>query len=141
MTLRDVILAMERLAASSPAVNTVVGNDVFEINALPSVKYGVFAWTQGEHLADVSAGLIRYSFTLFYVDLLQNDGANRLQIQTAGIQMLGNLLLQLDAEDIVTDGEVTFRSFNQRFTDECAGVYTNVTLLVPMDTTCAENYD
>jgi hypothetical protein len=141
MTLRDVILAMERLAASSPAVNTVVGNDVFEINALPSVKYGVFAWTQGEHRADVSAGLIRYSFTLFYVDLLQNDGANRLQIQTAGIQMLGNLLLQLDAEDIVTDGEVTFRSFNQRFTDECAGVYTNVTLLVPMDTTCAENYD
>ena len=140
MTLRDVVNVLEAVALREPAVRTVVPNDVFALNTMQDARYGVFAWTQGQHRVDIRNGLQRFALTLFYVDRLTDDGANRLMIQSAGVQVLENILRAADASGVETDGEVAFTTFNQRFLDDCAGVYASVTLLVPADTTCEIDY-
>lgn len=141
MTLRDVVIAMEAAALAQPSVQMVVPNDIFALNTAKDARYGVFGWTQGEHRADVPGGLMRYAFTLFYVDRLMDGQYNRLEIQSTGVQTLANILRALDAQDIPTEGEATFQSFNQRFVDECAGVFCRVTFLVAADTTCVQEYE
>lgn len=140
MTLREVVTILEGAAGREPAVRTIVPNDVFTLNTMQDARYGVFAWTQGQHRLDISEGLQRFAFTVFYVDRLTDDGANRLMVQSTGVQVLGNILRAADAAGVETDGEVTFTTFNQRFLDDCAGVYAQVTLLVPADTTCENEY-
>ena len=34
----------------------------------------------------------------------------------------------------------TFQAFNQRFLDECAGVFTNVTIDIPISSVCPESF-
>ena len=140
MTLRDVVNILEAAALREPAVRTVVPNDVFALNTMQDARYGVFAWTQGQHRLDIAEGMQRFAFVLFYVDRLTDDAANRLMVQSTGVQVLGNILRAADAEGVEVEGEVAFTTFNQRFIDDCAGVYASVTLLVPADTNCKIEY-
>lgn len=137
MNLLEVIRSVERVAASQPTIHSIVRNDVFRLNSLPDAKYGVFAWLQGEHRTDELADLFYYSFTFFYVDRLTFDKGNEVEIQSVGIETLENILTTLEAADLMA-GEHTFRTFNQRFSDECAGVYCQLTLEVPKATLCEE---
>lgn len=137
MTLIEVINRMEQIALAQPAVKSVVPNDVFRLNTIEDAKYGVFAWTQGNHTISLEGETISYSFTLFYVDRLLNDRSNETEIQSVGIEVLHNILLKLSLEMGVSDE--SFTTFNQRFTDECAGVFCNVSLEVGADF-CEEDY-
>lgn len=140
MTLLQTIRAIERAAAQQPNVGMVVRNDVFRLNATPVAKYGAFAWLQGEHISIESSGLISYAFTFFYVDRLTADASNEVAIQSVGIETLENILRQLADVGIYAD-QAAFRTFNQRFADECAGVYCTVQLEVPKDVLCAAAFD
>ena len=139
-TLIQAIRALEGIAAAQPAVNTVIGNDVFEINATPDVRYGVFAWTQGQHREDLDAGFLVIALTLFYVDRLTADAANRLEVQSVGVQVIGNILRVAEEAGIFPVGEVRYNTFNQKFVDECAGVFASVDLQVPLDWLCPDDY-
>lgn len=139
MTLAQLIKLFEGIAKKQPSVNMIVQQDVFRINSAPSLKYGVFAWTQGQHSGSVN-GMSTYSFSLFYVDRLQEDLSNQIEIQSVGCETIGNILRSLDEHDVEV-GNYTMQTFNQRFTDECAGVFCNVTLSVLPTTECAEQYD
>ena len=140
MNLLQVIRAIERTAAQQPAVGPIVRNDIFRLNASPAVKYGAFAWLQGEHRTNADSSLITYSFTFFYVDRLTTDKQNEIEIQSVGIETLVNILRQL--EDLgVYAGEYSFRTFNERFSDDCAGVFCQVTLESPMDNLCPAGYE
>ena len=141
MTLRDTIAAIERLAAAEPAVAMIVRNDVFRLSTIPDAKYGVFAWTQQQHTIPVSADTHRYTFNLFYVDRLTEDIDNELQIQSTGVQVLGNILRGLPALGVYQAGDAVVRTFNQRFEDSCAGAFATVTLEVGVDTVCHLDYD
>ena len=138
MTLKEVISTIEAVAAQQPSVNCIVRHDVFRINSLPALRYGVFAWLQNQHNGRVASGMMSYSFTFFYVDLLNEDGSNRIEVQSTGCEVMGNLLAILDEIDIAVDS-YTIQPFNQRFTDECAGVFCNVTLSVPTPV-CVEGH-
>lgn len=131
MTLVETIRLVERIASGQPAVNMIVKNDIFRLNAAPDARYGVFAWTQGEHSAGADDALMTFSFTFFYVDRLTADRHNEAEVQSVGITTLTNILRTL-ADDGVVVGDYAFSTFNQRFLDECAGVYTTVTLGVPV---------
>lgn len=139
MTLIEVIKAIEAVASNQPAIGMIVENDVFRLNTLKSAKYGVFAFVQGQHSADVQSDLITFNFNFFYVDRLTDGDANQLEIQSTGVEVLSNII-----NTLYNDGmEITsynFTPFNQRFTDECAGVYTNVEVSVAKGTTCNEVY-
>lgn len=121
-----------------PSINMIVRNDVFRINSSPSLKYGVFAWTQGQHSGSI-AGMTSYAFSFFYVDRLKEDLSNQVEVQSVGCETIGNILRALEEYDIEV-GSYTMQTFNQRFTDECAGVFCNVTLSVPQVSACPETY-
>ena len=139
MTLSQLIRLFEGIAQQQPSINMIVQQDVFRLNSAPSLKYGVFAWTQGQHTGNIN-GMSAYSFSLFYVDRLKEDLSNQIEIQSVGCETLGNILRMLDEHDVEVSS-YTIQTFNQKFTDECAGVFCNVTLSVLPTTGCAETYD
>lgn len=140
MTLVEVVKAMEAAAMSQPAVQTIVENDVFKLNSCPDARYGVFAFVQGQHSGSVDSDLMTYQFSLFYVDRLTHDRSNQIEVQSAGVSVLSNILRVLSEAGIVA-GDYSFQPFNQRFSDECAGVYCTVGLSVLRDSSCGETYD
>lgn len=139
MTLLDVIKTIESVAFQQPSVNMVVRNDVFRLNSKSDARYGVFAWTQGQHSSSPDSDLMTYSFTFFYVDRLQNDLENQIEVQSVGVQTLDNILRRLDEIGLYVDSTYTFQTFNQRFFDECAGVFCNVSLQIPVSSVCADD--
>lgn len=140
MTLLDLIRAIEDAAAMQPSVNMIVENDIFRLNSYADAKYGVFAWTQGRHRGTLGDDFLRYNFTFFYVDRLRNDIANQVEVQSVGIETIQNVLLLLQERGI--DAETyEFTTFNQRFADECAGVFCSVILIVENGGACAEVQD
>lgn len=139
MTLAQLIRLIEGIAQEQPSVNMIVQQNVYRINNAPSLKYGVFAWTQGQHSGSIN-GMQSYSFILFYVDRLKQDQSNQIEIQSVGCETIGNILKKLDEYDVEVNS-YTLQTFTQRFTDECAGVFCNVTLSVLPTMGCAEAYD
>ena len=140
MTLKDTIKAIELAAYGQPAVNMIVRNDIFRLNKCADARYGAFAWLQGQHTANINSSLINFSFTFFYADRLTNDRSNEVDIQSVGIETLNNIIRRLENLGIYTEMVYTFQVFNQRFVDECAGVFCNVTLEVPVDGMCGEEF-
>ena len=136
--LRQLIRATEMVAIQQPSVNMIVQNDVFRINSAPSLKYGIFAWTQGQHSGSIN-GMQTFNLSLFYVDRLTEDQSNQIEIQSVGCETISNILRLLDEMDVAVE-TYTMQPFNQRFTDECAGVFCNVSLSVPAMTLCGDPF-
>lgn len=139
MTLKQLIDAIEAAAIQQPSVNMIVASDIFKLNATPDARYGVFAWTQGQHSGSVDSGMRNYQFNLFYVDRLNSDASNVVEAQSVGMETIDNILRTLDETGVFV-GSYTFQVFTQRFVDECAGVFVNVTLTVPVGSICGEYY-
>jgi len=140
MTLLETIRAIEDAAARQPSVAMIVENDVFRLNSYADARYGVFAWTQGRHRGNVGEDFLRLSFTLFYIDRLRNDIANQVEVQSVGMETLKNILALLRDRGIEPE-TYEFQPFNQRFADECAGVYASVVFIVDAGSGCAEDID
>lgn len=140
MNLLQTIRVLERCAALQPNVRTIVRNDVFRLNACPDVDYGAVAWLQGEHTTEDGSNLLTYNFTLFYVDRLTEDKGNEVEVQSQGIETLENILRSLPDLGLYP-GAYSFRTFNQRFADECAGVFCTVALQAAKDALCPEAYE
>lgn len=141
MTLLETIRTIENVASQQPAVNMIVRNDIFRLNAVPDARYGVFGWLQNSHRASTSENRITYSFTFFYVDRLTENAGNQMEIQSVGIQTLDNIIRTLDDLLLPVEEGYTFQVFNQRFMDECAGVFSNVNIVVPVTEVCPEDFD
>ena len=140
MTLVELIKTMEVIASHQPSIKMVVENDIFRLNTKADARYGVFAFVQGQHSTSIDSNVITYAFTLFYVDRLKNDRSNQIEIQSVGIQTLDNIIRQLDDLGIYSESSYSFQVFNQRFLDECAGVFCNVTISVPATSLCSESF-
>ena len=123
-----------------PSVKMVVPNDIFRLNATPSAEYAVFGWTQGQHTIGADDSYATYAFTFFYVDRLTEDKGNELEIQSVGITVLDNIIRTVVQAGVQVAGDYTFTSFNQRFVDECAGVYCTIALRVPLDSVCEDSF-
>ena len=140
MTLLELIKTMEVVASKQPSIKMVVENDIFRLNAKADARYGVFAFVQGQHSTSIDSNVISYAFTLFYVDRLKNDRSNQIEIQSVGIQTLDNIIRTMDEMGIYAENDYSFQVFNQRFVDECAGVFCNVSLSVPTGSVCADQF-
>jgi hypothetical protein len=88
----------------------------------------------------VGDNLLHFGFTFFYVDRLAADKSNEVEVQSEGMNVLMNVVVELAELGIMGD-EWTARTFTQRFADLCAGAYLNVTLEVTADWTCPVDYD
>lgn len=126
MTLLETIKAIEIVAGKQPSVNSIVRDNVFLLNEHPDVKYGVFAWTQGQHSESMDSDWRTYRFTMFYVDRLTQDKSNSVECQSVGMDTLGNILRELAEQFDIQEWSID--PFTQRFADECAGCYATITL-------------
>lgn len=140
MTLLQAIRAIEGVASRQPSVNMIVENDIFRLNAIQDARYGVFGWTQGQHSGNVDSAFFSYRFTFFYVDRLTNDRSNQIEIQSVGIETLDNVIRQINDLGLVVDTDYTMQTFNQRFVDECAGVFCSLLVSVPVGSSCPESF-
>lgn len=128
MTLYEVVDSFLNIAKNVPNINYVGQGDIYSLNTLPNVEYGVFFITQTNH--QMSENTITYNLTLFYVDRLKADGSNKLQIQSQGISTLGNIinLFSLHNDEVDIEYDIQYTTFLQRFADECSGVFCNVNI-------------
>lgn len=140
MNLFQTIKAIEKTAALQPNVGTVVRNDVFRLSASPVVRYGAFAWLQNEHTTDADSALITYNFTFFWVDRLKADHSNEVEVQSQGIEALENILRSLPDLGLFP-AAYSFRTFTERFADDCAGAFCNVALETAKDTLCPAAFE
>ena len=140
MTLTEVIHAIELSAGGQPGVHSIVRNDIFRLNTYPDAKYAVFGWTQGQHTSEIASSLVTFRFTFFYIDRLTHDLSNQVEIQSVGITVLDNIIRHLESIGVYSASEWTYTTFNQRFHDECAGVFAQVAFQVPVSGVCAESF-
>ena len=140
MTLYETIDWLKKIALKHPNIGSASEGNIYEyMNANPSVKYGVFFITQGTHSQDEMFN--HFEFTLFYVDRLVDDmEENRLQIQSIGKEILSNIITFFCEEFDAECENISFQPFTQRFVDETAGIYSTITIDMPKDVICPEEY-
>ena len=140
MTLYETIDLLKKIALKHPNIGSASEGNIYEyMNANPSVKYGVFFITQGTHSQDEMFN--HFEFTLFYVDRLVDDmEENRLQIQSIGKEILSNILTFFCEEFDAECENISFQPFTQKFLDLTAGIYSTITIDVPKDVICPEEY-
>lgn len=138
MRLQEIIDIIKKIGGAQPNVNSSTEGSIYEVlNTDPSVDYANFHVTQNKHTSNNQ--FITYNFIFFYTDRLMDDKSNKLQIQSIGIDVLNNILRTIqtyyeDVEVLNTD----FQPFTERFSDNCAGVFSNVSLIFPIEYTCEE---
>ncbi len=140
MTLYETIDLLKKIALKHPNIGSASEGNIYEyMNANPSVKYGVFFITQGTHSQDEMFN--HFEFTLFYVDRLVDDmEENRLQIQSIGKEILSNILTFFCEEFDAECENISFQPFTQKFVDMTAGIYSTITIDMPKDIICPEEY-
>ena len=140
MTLAKIIDTLKMIALKHPNINSAYEGNIYDIlNAKPDNKYASVVITQQSHTTDETYD--HYGFVIFYVDRLLNDlDENRVQIQSIGKSMLGNIITAFCNEFEAECDNIIYQPFTQRFADETAGVYCTITIDTVKDAYCAERY-
>ena len=140
MTLATIIETLKMIALKHPNVNSAYEGNIYEIlNANPNNKYASVVITQQSHTTDETYD--HYGFVIFYVDRLVDDMEdNRVQIQSCGKSMLGNIINFFCEEFDAECENISFQPFTQKFVDMTAGIYSTITIDVPKDVICPEEY-
>lgn len=135
----DFIKMLKGVASTQPNVNQIIDNDIYRLNSIKDVEYSVFGWQQRQHQEETDFWI--YSFQLFYIDRLTQDGSNELECQNTGMEVLSNIIgTIIDFGDIELNGIPIYQPFTQRFKDETAGCYVTVSFIVPKTCICPEEY-
>lgn len=139
MTLLEIIKALKDIALLQPEVRSVSDGDVYDaMNGNPSLKYSVFHVTQTSHSSN--EGWDSYGLSLFLIDRLTDDNANRLEIQSRAKETLGNIIAVFCDNFDAEHNAITFTPFTEKFKDNTAGVWANVTVNVMSDAACPSDY-
>ena len=132
LSLRGAIRTLE--SVSSPYYRTCVENDIYRLNGLPDVRYPVVGW-QISRGAVSDRDTISYTFTLFGVDRLGEE----VDVQSQQAKDIARIIKRLaDLGYINTADNISLRTFTERFTDECGGVFADITINCPLMSKCAE---
>ena len=140
MTLATIIETLKMIALKHPNVNSAYEGNIYEIlNANPNNKYASVVITQQSHTTDEVYD--HYGFVIFYVDRLVDDMEdNRVQIQSCGKSMLGNIITFFCEEFEAECDNITYQPFTQKFVDMTCGVYCTITIDTVKDVICPEEY-
>lgn len=139
ITLSYIIDVISSIASGEKNINTVILNDIYELDGMPNAKYNVFGLTQNIHSEDEQ--FMYYNFYLYFINRVNNDGKqNEILNQSTGIQVLRNIIRKAcEYLDIEVNTDIQYFPFIQKFADVCSGVYADVTFAVPLDM-CLEDY-
>lgn len=142
MTLIQVIHILQQIALQQPNIRTATDGSIYEfLNANPSVEYDVFHVSQTTHRIEEDVDY--YGFNLFYVSRLDATMENnRLTIQSVAKEALTNIVRSFCEEYAAIDELpiLRFYPFTQRFNDECAGMYVQLEIGIPVDWVCEDDF-
>lgn len=140
MTLYEIVDILKKIALDQPNIRSASDGSVYDkMNTNPSVQYDVFHISQTNHQEDFEMDY--YGLQLFYISRLEDSlEDNRLQIQSIGKEILGNVIRTFCENFAIDYPTITYIPFTQKFNDLTAGVYCNVRLEVPKDLVCADDY-
>lgn len=139
MTLVEIIQRIEAVAAAQPAIHMIVRNDFTRINGSGTALYAAFGYIQGEHTTETQGNFDTYRFTLVYADRITEDHANEIQVQSAAIEVLRNIVDTLAAEGIISES-MAFTVFTEERADYCAGAMCDVAFQVTRRTKCPTEF-
>ena len=105
MNLAQLIQYITNVAKEHPLVKTVIEGDVYQLNSLEA-KYGVFCITQPMNTVIKEDNVMKYTFTIFYVDRLTEDESNKLNTHLF-------LPIFLSGSQSVPDSLLTFYIFQK----------------------------
>lgn len=139
MNLAQFIQYVKETSLRSPFINQAIDGDVYQINSIEN-QYGIFCITPMS--VTTTDNIMTISSTMFYVDRLVEGETNMNQIQSDGVTCLKTIIEEITNDedvDISLDSDVIYTIFRYKFTDECAGVFAEVSLNVSNDD-CEESY-
>lgn len=135
MTIKKLIDVITKTAKKKPNINYVGVGNVYDLNSKPDVNYSLIYLTYQN--SQVNESEIRHNIVMFYIDRMTDDYDNRLDIQNNGILEITNIVNTIvNLEDVEVDMPMAFTPFNQRFAEDCAGVFTTITFIVDGDGNC-----
>lgn len=140
MTYKQFIKSLDKIALTQHNIRYAGNGDLYrDLNSDPNIKYGVFYTTPGQTQAE--GDFDYYNVNAFIIDRLENmDGDNMLQVQSSAKEVLDNIFtIFCDTYDAEIYGRVYYTMFTQRFSDECAGCFMNITIELPKSTICPED--
>lgn len=127
MTLYQINEKLKEISLRHPFVQEYAEGDIYEYLNSGEHKYGLSFLTVDR--VEVNDDFQTLQASLFYVDRLTNDEANRLQIQNTGISTLQVILNELIEEVPSISVEMeTYIVFTAQFADLCAGVYATISI-------------
>ena len=135
MTIKQLTEAIEKIARKKPNINYVGVGNVYDLNTTPDVNYSVIYITPSK--TDIYENYISHSVTIFFIDRLTDNLDNKLEIQSNGTREITNIINHLvNTEDVDVNYPLSFTPFNQRFVDDCCGVFTTVSFIVEGEGLC-----
>lgn len=143
MTLKEIFNALNQIALQQPLVNSVIeSGDIYDVNEKADVEFSVFCAVQQTHTLNKDENVMNYQFVLYYVDRLTNDGSNKIDAQSTGIQVLTNIIKTFENEygdEVEIADAVNYEVFTESFKQLCAGAY--ATVIIQADIwPCVETY-
>jgi hypothetical protein len=138
MDLNTIYDSIKNYAMDTQGVEMATIGQVYTIWNSLHMKYGAFnAILNYVTYTDENAEL---HFTFYYGDKVANDSSNLYDIQTAGFNVLRNVIRHLiDEYELEGYDNLIIYPYTQRFADTLAGAYCDVTIYVPLDP--CFNYD
>lgn len=131
MIVKQVVDFIMSLANDEPAVKEKHYGSVYDLNNKDDAKYGYFNLTLSEanDEYDTDDDYTRFVFNMFFIDRLKRNNDNMLQIQDTAFETLRNIVKGIELEYDIDS--CTYYPFVERFTDECAGMYCTITIIIP----------
>lgn len=138
MNYKQIIDYILDVASKNISVNEVNEGDVYEILNSKQHRYPSIILTP-QTVTSTNSDTETLNAILFFVDRLTDTQENKIMIQSQGISVLRQILEKCAEENIFDIESYTFTPFTEKFTDECAGVFVNITVNYTIDFICSED--
>lgn len=117
--LYEFVNLVRKVAEAHPLITTF-HEGVYSLDASRDIKYPVIALTIGSvEYGSQTSDLV---FNLLYADRLTKDAANRLQVQSVGVETVAEFVNALRNNfDMDIEDSLVIRPYTGQFADDCAG--------------------
>ena len=145
MTIERLLYDISEISLKNNLVNAAyAGPSIYNINGT-TVRDYPYLFTSPTDDITVGDNTTRYGLTLYYVDRLLADSSNEVDVFSAGVETLKNIIRQLELLDEIVDvtDEPIIRLFTetQRMADACAGAYCRLSITALNTAACPVYFD
>jgi len=140
MNLYNLTNLIKDICGAQPNVNQVEVGDVYAINHKQDVEYPAMVVTQQTSFVDNISKATTYNFTIFYIDILDSEESNMLDVQSTATVALNDVMEAIEGAGLVLADTYEQNTFRERFNDVCAGAFVRVGIVVDNETCGGEGY-